>query len=186
MLSSDNSLETLIVAGFQPASGAQALRFESLDSALLVSALETSLDGFLLFNHELRCLFANRVACEILGRSPETIGGQPLLSFFAGDGQETRLLAQMGRWSTTIVRGDGQKREVECTQAVIEQGGNIQGVLMMRDVTSIRRATREAHILKQLTTSITYKNPLESILAMLARDVVQILGIQACFITLIN
>lgn len=186
MLSPDNPLEILTTAGFKPASGAHAFRLESLDSALLASVLEASLDGFLLFNGELRCLFANRAACEILGRTPETICGQPLLTFFASRSQETRLMTQAGRWSTTIVRANGEKCEIECTQAVIEQGGNIQGVLMMRDVTNIRQATREAQILKQLTTSITYEEPLEAILTTLARNVVQMLGIQACFITLVS
>jgi PAS domain S-box-containing protein len=186
MLSPDNPLETLTAAGFQPASGAHAFRLESLDSALLASVLEASLDGFLLFNNELRCLFANRAACEILGRSPDTICGQPLLTFIANGSQETRLMTQTGYWSATIVRANGEKCEIECTQAVIEQGGNIQGVLMMRDVTNIRLATREAQILKQLTTSITYGSPLESLLTTLARNVVQMLGIQACFITLVS
>jgi len=73
MLSSDDPLETLTVAGFQPASGAHTFRLESLDSALLASVLEASLDGFILFNSELHCLFANRAACDILSRTPETI-----------------------------------------------------------------------------------------------------------------
>src|SRR5579872_3997255 len=48
------------------------------------------------------------------------------------------------------------------------------------------QAMREVNILKQLTASIVYKNPLESILATLARDIVQTLGISACFITLVS
>lgn len=186
MLSPDNPLETFTTAGFQSASGAHAFRLESLDSTLLASVLEASPNGFLLFNNELRCLFANRAACEILDRSLDAICGQPLLAFFTSDSQESHLMTQGGHWSTVIVRANGEKREIECAQAVIEQGGNIQGVLMMRDVTNIRLATREAQILKQLTASITYRNPLESILAALARNVVQMLGIQACFITLVS
>ena len=186
MLNPENPLENLTSAGFQPTSGAHAFRLESLDSALLASMLEASLDGFLLFNNELRCLFANRAACEILGRSPNTVCGQQLPAFFDSGSPGARLMTQTGHWSAAIVRANGEKCEIECTQAVIEQGGNIQGVLMMRDVTNIRLATREAQILKQLMTSITYRDPLESILATLARNVVQMLGIQACFITLVS
>jgi PAS domain S-box-containing protein len=186
MLSSDNPLGTLTVAGFQPASGAHAFRLESLDSALLASVLEASLDGFILFNSELHCLFANRAACNILGCTPETICGQPLLAFFGDADQETRLMTQTGHWSATVVRASGEKCEIECTQAVIEQGGNVQGVLMMRDVTNVQLAMREARILKQLATSITYTNSLESLLSHVAHDVVQMLGIQACFITLVS
>lgn len=185
MLSPDNPLKPLST-GFQPASGAHALRLESLDSALLASMLEASLDGFLLFNSELRCYSANRAACDMLGSSLETIRGQHFFEFCAGANQETGLLTEMDRWSTVIVRTNGEKCEVECTQAVIEQGGSTQRVLMMRDVTNKRQAMREVKILKQLTTSIIYRNPLESILATLARDVVQMLGIQACFITLVS
>lgn len=186
MPSPGNPLETLTAAGFQPVPGPHAFRLESLDSALLASVLEASLDGFLLFDNELRCLFANRAACDILGSSPETICGQPLQSFLVSPEQETRWLTRTGHWSTTVVRASGEKCEIDCTQAVIEQGGNIQGVLMMRDVTNVRLVTREAQILKRLTTGVTYANPLESILAALARDVVQMLGIQACFITLVS
>ena len=134
MISPDNPLGTLAVAGFQPTPGTRAFRLESLDSALLASALEVSLDGFLLFNSDLRCLSANQAACEILGRSLEHISGQSLQTFFADADQEARLLTQTGRWSTVIWRASGETCEVECTQAVVEQGGHIQGVLMMRDV----------------------------------------------------
>ena len=48
------------------------------------------------------------------------------------------------------------------------------------------QAMREVKILKQLTTGIIYRNPLESILATLAHDVVQMLGISACFITMVS
>ncbi len=186
MFSPDTPGETLAAAGFQPVSGAHAFRLESLDSALLASVLEASLDGFLLFNSELRCFSANRAACDILGRSLETIRGQHLFDLCADGKPETRLLTQTDRWSTVIVRANGEKCEVECTQAVIEQGENTQRVLMMRDVTNVRQAMREVKILKQLTTSIAYTDSLESILTMLARDVVQMLGIQACFITLVS
>src|SRR6185312_11119637 len=153
MISPDNPLETLTAAGFQPAPGTHAFRLESLDSALLASVLEASLDGFLLFDTELRCLFANRAACDIFGRSLEMMCGQALQTLFAGTQPETRWLTQTGRWPATIVRASGEKCEMECTQAVIEQGGDIQGVLMMHDVTNVRLATREAQILKHLTTS---------------------------------
>jgi PAS domain S-box-containing protein len=186
MLSPDNPLQTLTTAGFQPVSGERALRLESLDSALLASMLEASLDGFLLFNSELRCFSANRAACDMLGCSLEMIRGQHFFDLCTGGHQETRLLTETDRWSMVIVRANGEKCEVECTQAIIEQGGSTQRVLMMRDVTHTRQAMREVKILKQLTASIVYRNPLESILATLARDVVQMLGIQACFITLVS
>jgi PAS domain S-box-containing protein len=186
MLSPDNPLETLTADGFQPVSGMHAFRLESLDSALLASVLEASLDGFLLFNSELHCFSANRAACDILGRSMDHIRGQHLLSLFADGKPETDLLTQMDRWSTVIARANGEKCEIECTQAVIEQGGNTQRVLMVHDITNVRLAMHEVKILKQLTTRINYTDSLESILSTLARDVVQMLGIQACFITLVS
>ena len=186
MLSPDNSLKTLTSADFQPASGAQAFRLESLDSALLASMLEASLDGFLLFNSDLRCFSANRAACDILGRSLEAIRGQHFFELCAGGNQETRLLAETGRWSALITRANGEKCEVECTSALIEQGGNAQRVLVMHDITNMRQALREVKMLKQLSGGISYADPLESILATLAREVVQMLGIQACFITLVS
>jgi PAS domain S-box-containing protein len=186
MLSPDNSLKTLPAADFQPTSGEQAFRLESLDSALLASMLEASLDGFLLFNSDLRCFSANRAACDILGRSLEAIRGQHFFELCAGGNQETRLLAETGRWSAVIARENGEKCEVECTQALIEQGGNAQRVLVMRDITHMRQALREVKVLKQLSASISYTGSLESMLATLAREVVQMLGIQACFITLVS
>lgn len=186
MLNPENPLGTLTSGGFQPASGTHAFRLESLDSAFLASVLEASLDGLLLFDHELRCLFANRAACDILGRALEIICGQPLQTFFTGESQVMRIPPWTGRWPASIMRPNGEICEVECTQAVIEQGGSVQGVLMMHDVTHARQAARETEVLKQLMTSISYTSSLESILTALARDVVQILGIQACFITLVS
>lgn len=185
MLGPDNPLETLTAS---PRGAPGAFRLESLDSTLLASVLETSLDGFLLFNGELRCLYANKAACDILDRSLENVCGHHLFALFAGENQEMPMhfVTQMGRWSTVITRATGEKRDIECTQAVIEQGESIQRFLMIRDVTDVRLAIRETHILTQLATSIIYTNPLESILATLARGVVQMLGIQACFITLVS
>src|SRR5882724_9546151 len=85
----DNTPETLTAAGLQPTSVTQGLRLENLDFALLASVLEASLDGFLLFNSELRCLSANLAACDILGRSLENVCGQHLLTLFADPNQET-------------------------------------------------------------------------------------------------
>lgn len=186
MLSPEHLLESLAVDGFQAVSGGSELRLESFDSALLAAVLESSLDGFLLFDNGLRCLFANQAVCQILGRSPETMRGQLLPGFFAAGGHEMRFMLGTGHWPAVVMRASGEKCEVECTQAVIEQGGKIQGVLMMRDLTNARPATREAHIVKQLTTRIIYTESLESILATLARDVVQMLDLQACFITLVS
>ena len=185
-LSSEHLLEALVGDGFQAASGGPELRLESFDSALLASMLDASLDGFLLFDNKLRCLFANQAVCQILGRSPKTMRGQLLPTFFAAGGHEARFMIGTGHWPAVVTRAGGEQCEVECTQAVIEQGGKIQGVLMMRDLTNARPATREAHILKQLTTGIVYTESLESILAALAREVVRMLGIQACFITLVS
>ncbi len=186
MLSPEHLLEALTVDGFQAATDGSGLRLESFDSALLASMLESSLDGFLLFDDQLCCLFANQAICQILGRSSETICGRPLPSLFADGRHEARFMIGTGHWPAVVVRANGEKCEVECTQAIIEQGGKIQGVLMVRDLTDARPATREAHILRQLTTSIVYTRPLESILATLARDVVQMLDIPACFITLVS
>ncbi|HLI89842.1 MAG TPA: histidine kinase [Ktedonobacteraceae bacterium] len=182
----DNALEALSAASLQPTTGAHAFRLESLDSALLASVLEASLDGFLLFNSDLRCFSANRAACDLLGLPLETIRGKHIFELCAGGNHEARLLAQTDRWSSMIVRPNGERREVECMQVLIEQGGDAQYVVMMRDVTNVRQALREVTILKQLTTGITYSDSLESILAKLARDVVQMLGIPACFITLVS
>ncbi len=186
MLSPKKPLKTFTVTDFQPVSGEQAFRLASLDSALLASMLDASLDGFLLFNNDLRCFSANRAACNIFGRSLEAIRGQHFFELCAGGNQETHLLAETGRWSTVIARANGEKCEVECTQALIEQGGNMQRVLVMRDITNMRQAMREVKVLKQLSANISYTAPLESILATLAREVVQMLGIQACFITLVS
>jgi PAS domain S-box-containing protein len=186
MFSSDNPLKTLTAADFQPVPGEQAFRLESLDSALLASMLEASLDGFLLFNNDLRCFSANRAACDILGRPLEAIRGQHFFELCAGGNQDTRLLTETGRWSAVIARDNSEKCEVECTQALIEQGGDTQRVLVMRDITHMRQAMREVKVLKQLSANISYAAPLESILATLSREVVQMLGIQACFITLVS
>lgn len=186
MLSPDNPLEAPGVAGFQSVSGSHAFRLESLDSALLASVLEASLDGFLLFNGELRCFSANRAACEILGRSLDQVRGQHLFALFADREREAGALDQLDRWSMAFTRPNGEQREVECTQAMIEQGGSTQRVLMLRDMTNVRLALREAQVLKQLVTSISYTDSLEEMLSALARDVVRLLGIQACFITLVG
>ena len=126
MLSSEQLLEALTVDGFQGVAGGSGLRLESFDSALLASMLESSLDGFLLFDDRLCCLFANQALCHILGRSPEEICGRSLPSLFADGRHEVRFMIGTGHWPAVVMRANGERCEVECTQAIIEQGGKIQ------------------------------------------------------------
>jgi PAS domain S-box-containing protein len=188
LFSPDNMPQDLTAAALPQTSDAQVLRLENRDSPLLASVLETSPDGLLLFNSELRCLSANLAACDILGRSLEHVCGQPLLTLLAAPNKETltHSMTHSGCWTAVVVRANGEEREVECTQAVMKQGELIQRVLVIHDITNVQQTMREAKILTRLATSITYTDSLETILTTLAQEIVQIVGIQACFITLIS
>jgi len=172
----------------EDAPGNRSFRLESLDTTALAALLETSPDGFLVFDSEQRCLYANRTACDIFGRPAEDMLNRPMLLLFPVKEQQisVHLTMHTGRWASVLVRPSGEKREVECSHTAIVSDGVRLHIIRIRDFTALRQLERKAEVLSQFATNMAYADSLEATLHALARSVVQATGIMACLIPLLS
>jgi PAS domain S-box-containing protein len=117
------------------------------------SVVENSHAGILIVGSDYRLIYANDEFRRILGYEHEEIVGRDFLEFF--DEEAKQLVAdryvrrQRGedvppRYESTIVRKDGEKREVELHVALIRDSvGNVQTIGQILDITERKRAEEE-------------------------------------------
>ncbi|RAQ94341.1 PAS domain-containing sensor histidine kinase [Thermogemmatispora tikiterensis] len=164
------------------------LHLSRLDPAIVAPLLDLSPDGYLISNAEQICLYGNRAAAEIFGREVSSLQGQPLSVLFPQQQSDSAQLFSLraGRWSAIILRSNGEKREVECQQSVIESQGEWFTIIVVRDLTFQRQLERKAEVLAQFASTLVGAGSLEATLNALARSVVQATGVMACLVPLIN
>ncbi len=164
------------------------LRLRRLDPTIIVPLLDIAPDGYLVCTAEHICLYANRAASEIFGRETTSIQGQPLHLLLPQRGSSVadQLMLHAGRWDATVLRPRGEKREIECTQTVIECQGEWFTIVVLRDVTYQRQLERKAEVLAQFATTMVGADSLEATLNALARSVVQATGVMACLVPLMS
>jgi PAS domain S-box-containing protein len=186
----DNHRSSFTPAGerWKSAPRQHLLRLDRLEPALTIPLLDISLDGYLLCDAERICLYANRAACGIFGRSASEMQGQPVEALFPHREREMSDLFTLrsGRWSEIILRSGGEKREVECMQTVVESQGEWFTIIMIRDMTELHQLERKAEVLAQFATNMACADSLEATLNALARSFVQATGAMACLVPLIS
>lgn len=96
-----------------------------------------------------RIAFVNPSACQLLGADADALLGRSLLSFIHADSLQ-RMSAQLGETGslapmaeTTIVRTDGALRQVEALVTPVEYDGGHAALIVLRDVSELRRAQAE-------------------------------------------
>jgi PAS domain S-box-containing protein len=171
----------------------RALALEQLGPDALAALIETALDAAVLVGVQGRVVYANLAACEVAGRQREQLLGQPLRDLVAAelrDDLDAHLpmgqSSSTERRSTTLVRPDGERREVEYTVTGITAATQPLAFVAMRDVTESRRVVRWAAALAQIASSVAFAGTLESTLASLARTLVRVTGVAASTVTLIE
>src|SRR5437868_7331838 len=108
------------------------LSAQNIGTEALASLLEASLDGIVVLDDKWRYLFANPAACQILGVSRDEMAERDLLMAFPERERAAMLLhieetvqGRPGRWITTLLRPDGEEREIECSSKAISVGGRL-------------------------------------------------------------
>lgn len=169
------------------------IRLDLPDLGPLGPLLETSPDGFAIVGADGRVLYLNAAAAAILGHPRERLAADDLLSWFSPvEREEVRrqldraLAGGMSRWSSVVVRGDGQLREVEYSATVGTIGGAPHAVLSLRDLTEARQVGRKAEALTQIASTVAFARSLEATLNAVARSVVRATGTVACGILLVD
>lgn len=167
-----------------------AITAEHLGLEILAEIAESSLDAITVADQAGRFVYANPAACEMLGYSAQELIGHDLV-FPTAERDRERILRMFekgwsGRGASTIVRPNGEEREIEFSAVWIEAEGHTYTVGITRDVTEIRRLEREGQALMQIASSVAYGGSLKSTLNDICRHVVSATGAEAALIALKN
>lgn len=166
---------------------------EHLGLDTLAEFLEASLDGIVVVDPDGRYLYANPVGCDIMGyrleeligrdcrmNFPERLHQQMLNTFDAG------IAGQTGRWSSAVLRPDGEEREIEYSNMRFEVDGQIILAAIFHDVTDLRRQAREASTLARIAAMMTVDLTLEETVDGLAAAVVEATTAIACGVVVVD
>jgi len=141
----------------------------------------------------LHYVYVNPAACELFGPRREELVGTSLADFLVpreGDEVASYLRSsatdQPGRRSMTVLRRNGQEREVLLHHTRLELGGQLLLVGIVEDVTETRRVRREAVALAQSAASLAINRSLDATLDALAQSVVETTSAIACGVYLIE
>src|SRR5919199_1816632 len=166
---------------------ASTVRPEDLGLEALAQLVESSRDGIALLDDQLRVIYMNPAGCEIVGYPLEQlIGRTGLLMVPAERHAEVRqsLLERFRQGPrgvrTTIVRADGQEREIEYTGMLFEPEGRPVLAGTFRDTTEAAQAARWAEALGFIASRVAFSHSLGDTLDALARSVVDAAGLLAC------
>jgi PAS domain S-box-containing protein len=153
---------------------------EHLGLDTLVEFVEASLDGIVIVDPDARYMYANPVACTIMGyRLDELVGQdfrmnfpkrmhQPMIDAFTAS-----IDGHTGRYSSVLLRPDGEEREIEYSNMRFEVDGQTILSSIFHDVTDIRRQAREASTLAEIASTMTVNLSMEETVTILAESVVK-------------
>lgn len=185
--------DTVVVLSGGRGAHASTVRPEDLGLGALAQLVESSRDGIALLDEQLRVIYMNPAGCEIVGYPLEQlIGRTGLLMVPTERHAEVReTLVERFREGprgvrTTIVRGDGQEREIEYTGLLFELDGRPVLAGTFRDTTEASQAERWAGALGQIASSVAFSGSLGETLDALARSVVEAASLLACGVILLQ
>jgi PAS domain S-box-containing protein len=140
-----------------------------------------------------RYLYANPAACQLLGRRCEELVGTDLVDTFVRRERDdvtsyfrAVVPGQPGQRSMTVLRPDGQERDVVLSLTSFELGPQRLLAGMMLDVTESWRVQREAVALAQSAAGLLLTRSLEATLDALAQSVVETTSAVACGVYLLE
>ncbi|HWI03029.1 MAG TPA: PAS domain S-box protein, partial [Acidimicrobiales bacterium] len=173
--------------------GNPVARPRELGREALAQLVESSRDGIALLDEHLRVVYMNPAGCEIVGYPLERILGQTGLLMVPPERRsevEQNLVARFEQGpravKTTIVRGDGEAREIEYTGMLLEQDGRRIVAGTFRDATEATQAERWAGALARIASTVAVSGSLGETLDALAQSVEDAAGLHACGVVLLQ
>jgi PAS domain S-box-containing protein len=140
-------------------------------------------DAITVCDAERRFVFANSAACQMLGLPFEQLRGRDFLDVTPARERETVMarFAEPGRASVDasdeftgiLSRPDGTEREMVSYSFPIDMAGAPHSVMVLRDVTDTRAASRTAAALAQAAAQLVGTGTTTEILVGMARHAVQ-------------
>lgn len=166
---------------------------EDLGLEALAQFVESSRDGIALLDEHLRVIYINPAGCEIVGYPLEQLIGRTGLLMVPPDrhAEVRRSLLERFREAprgvrTTIVRADGQEREIEYAGMLFELDRRPVLAGTFRDTTEASQAERWTEALAHIASSVAFSSSLGETLDALAQSVVEAAGLLACSVILLE
>jgi signal transduction histidine kinase len=149
--------------------------------------------GVAIVDGDRRYVYANPVACEMLGHSIDQLRDRDLLNSFATRdhvsmlaGFASRFDAKAANFTCVLLGSDAHEREVVCSTFTIHIGQRPHGVVILWDLTGPRAAARTATALAQTAAQLVRSGTTSEILTSIARVAVENSNAVACGISVMD
>jgi len=159
----------------------------ALGLSALAAVLAGAPDGIAIVDADRRFVYANPVACELLGRPLSQLRGRDFLGSVPAREHASvvgRFAEQLGSTPTplsvSLIGPDGAEREIVTSVFVIDIAGSPHRVAIFRDLTGTRAAARTAVALAQTTAQLVGTGTTDEILDGIARHAVEGTRALAC------
>ena len=164
------------------------------DLAMFAPVLEAARDGIVVVDEAYHYLYVNPAAARMLGYPRTALIGRELLLNFPPREHPAilkQIAASLDRPHapaiTTILRPDGEEREISYTSTRVVIAGRSCGAAILRDVTEeSRRIVREREALIKIAATVAIDGSLDDVLDGLAAKVVNATGALACAVLLLE
>jgi PAS domain S-box-containing protein len=173
---------------------AQALAdARALGLPTLAAVLAEAQAGIGLIDAARRWVYANPATCRMLGRTLQELLGEDVLTSVP-DAEHAVMLDRFhdqmdgvpGEFSTALLTADGAEREIVASTFTIEIDGRPHGVMIFRDVTGPRAASRTAAALAQTAAELIGNATPNELLAGISRHAVESTRALACGISTLD
>jgi PAS domain S-box-containing protein len=163
------------------------------DDAILLRMVDLTPAALVVVDTYGRFTYVNPAACELFGcRADEMLGRNFAEILVEGERDEmTAYLCspashQPGRRSLTVLRPDGERREVQFSHITFEGGGELLLAGTFHDATENRRVQRQAIAISQAAAGLAVTRSLTATLDALAQSVVEATSAKACGVYLLD
>lgn len=157
----------------------------------LAALTEMSNDGMVLLNRECRCVYANAVARRLFLDEARDLSNRDFASLFPSvehDALQAHFDSlQRGEetgWSSILRNEDGVEQALECRLQRSADAAHF--VAVVRDVGEVRQLVRKTNAVARIAASAAYAGTIEGTLHALARTLVEVTGIHACTVFLLD
>ncbi len=162
-----------------------------VEVADLAALAEVSNDGMMLLNREYRCVYANAVARTLLNSGVHDLSNGDFTSLFPPleqDALRAHLDSLQGGeetgWSSILRKDDGLEQALECRLQRPVAAAHL--VAVVREVEETRQLVRKTNAVARIAASAAYAGNIEGTLHALARTLVEVTGIHACTVFLLD
>lgn len=163
---------------------------EQLGLPVLGSFIRESLDGIAVLDANLQVLYMNEAGCEILGVPSNALVGKTGLVAVPPRRREAvgQILREItrgaGRGAATILKPNGEEREIEYTHVILDAGGEKLYAGIFRDISESRRTHLREAAFAEIAASAAYAGSLDATLDGVAASVVKGTEMVACAVVL--